>query len=83
MWLDFVPGSDNSADMGTKQIRSVAEFNKKDGVLTGTSPFLFESAAVSELMTKRVRVLRQFFSPSELMGSACAKNYNASDARGA
>ena len=83
MWLDFVPGSDNSADMGTKQIRSVAEFNKKDGVLTGTSPFLFESAAVSELMTNRVRGLRQLFSPSNLMGSACAKNYNASDARGA
>lgn len=46
MWLDYLPGEDNSADMGTKQFRSVEEFYKKDSVLTGKSPFLFKSVAV-------------------------------------
>jgi hypothetical protein len=31
MWLDIVPGGENSADMGTKQIRFKAKFVKKDG----------------------------------------------------
>ena len=53
MWLDFVPGCDNSADMGTKQIRSTAEFEKKDGVLSGTAPFLFESAEVTRILHQK------------------------------
>ena len=50
---DFVPGCDNSADMGTKQIRSTAEFEKKDGVLSGTAPFLFESAEVTHILHQK------------------------------
>jgi len=53
MWLDFVPGCDNSADMGTKQIRSTAEFERKDGVLSGTAPFLFESAEVTRILHQK------------------------------
>ena len=37
--LDFVPGCDNGADMGTKQIPFIPEFEKKDGVLSGTAQF--------------------------------------------
>ena len=56
MWLDFVPGCDNSADMGTKQVRSTAEFEKKDGVLSGAAPFLFESATVTRLLHNKATV---------------------------
>jgi len=52
MWLDLVHGTENGSDMGTKQIRSTAEFVKKDGVLCGSAPFLFESAEVTRILKK-------------------------------
>jgi hypothetical protein len=41
--------------MGTKQIPFIPEFDKKDGVLSGTAPFLFESEEVTELLPKQAR----------------------------
>jgi hypothetical protein len=58
LWLDFVPGCDNGADMGTKQIPFIPEFEKKDGVLSGTAPFLFESEEVTQLLLKQARAAR-------------------------
>lgn len=58
LWLDFVPGCDNGADMGTKQIPFIPEFEKKDGVLSGTAPFLFESEEVTKLLLTQARAAR-------------------------
>jgi hypothetical protein len=58
LWLDIVPGCDNCADMGTKQIPLIPEFEKKDGVLSGTAPFLFESEEVTQLLLKQARAAR-------------------------
>ena len=55
MWLDLVPGEENGADMGTKQIRDTSEFVRKDGVLCGAVPRLFESAEVALIKLKQAR----------------------------
>ncbi len=47
MWIDHVPGEENPADMATKQVRDTAEFEKKNGVISGERPFLYESAEVA------------------------------------
>ena len=52
MWLDLVSGTENGSDMATKQIRDTAEFLKKDGILCGKAPFLFESAEVTRILLK-------------------------------
>jgi hypothetical protein len=46
LWLDLVPGEQNGADMGTKQIRDTSEFIRKDGLLSGRVPSMFPSAEV-------------------------------------
>ena len=46
LWPDLVPGEENGADMGTKQIRDTPEFVRKGGLLTGRAPYLFSSAQV-------------------------------------
>jgi len=46
MFLDLVPGGDNPSDLGTKQVRSTAEFKRKVNVLSGQEPHLYMSAAV-------------------------------------
>jgi hypothetical protein len=47
MWLDYVPGEKNPADLATKQVRSTDEFNEKNGVVSGERPFLFESTEIA------------------------------------
>ena len=49
MFLDLVPGGDNPSDLGTKQVRSTAEFQMKTDVLSGKSPHLYMSAAVLKM----------------------------------
>jgi len=49
VWFDAVPGTVNPADVFTKQVRNHVEFNSKIGVATGTTPQLFESAAVAKI----------------------------------
>ena len=52
LWLDHVPGEKNPADLATKQVRDISEFNEKNGVISGESPFLYESAQIAELKRK-------------------------------
>ena len=46
MWMDLIPGIHNPSDMASKQPKSVPDFEWKNGVLSGSSPTLFESAEV-------------------------------------
>ena len=46
MFLDLVPGGDNPSDLGTKQVRSTAEFKAKVNVISGREPQLYMSAGV-------------------------------------
>lgn len=55
MWMDLVPGEENGADLGTKQVRDTAEFVKKDGIISGFKPFLFESAEVTRMLLNQAR----------------------------
>jgi len=49
MFLDLVPGGDNPSDLGTKQVRSTAEFKTKANVLSGKEPNLYVSAGVFKI----------------------------------
>jgi hypothetical protein len=51
MWMDLVPGEENPADMATKQVRSTAEYLRKDGVLCGTEPTLYTSTEVARCLS--------------------------------
>jgi hypothetical protein len=55
MWMDLVAGGQNGADLVTKQVRDTAEFKKKDGIVSGKQPFLFESAEVTRILNKQGR----------------------------
>ena len=52
MWMDLVPGEENGADMATKQVRDTTEFLKKDGIISGSAPFLYTSAEVVRMMMR-------------------------------
>jgi hypothetical protein len=56
MWLDLVPGEQNVADMGTKQIRDTSEFIRKDGILSGQAPGMFPSAEVLRIQHRLARL---------------------------
>ena len=47
LWFDHIPGSENFADLGTKQVRDTAEFLRKDGVISGRSPAMYETEEMS------------------------------------
>ena len=49
LWLDLVPGYHNPADVLTKQPKQVSEFKAKSGVLCGSTPHLYEIAAVLKI----------------------------------
>jgi hypothetical protein len=49
-WLDHVPGKDNPADVLTKQVRHVGEFEKKVAMLSGEKPFMHESSLVHGIL---------------------------------
>ena len=49
-WLDHVPGKHNPADVLTKQVRNMEEFELKAAVLSGVKPSVFESALVHGIL---------------------------------
>ena len=46
VWLDFIPGEHNPPDVLTKHAGSIQEYVYKTGVLCGSAPLLYETAAV-------------------------------------
>ena len=50
IWLDLVPGSVNPADVLTKNLGNIAEFNYKNRVVCGSQPHLHESADVLAIL---------------------------------
>jgi hypothetical protein len=58
LWLDHVPGKHNPSDLLTKQVGNVAEFEYKNGVMCGSAPFLYESAAVLRILDMKKRANR-------------------------
>ena len=51
IWLDHVPGPHNPSDILTKQCRKISEHIYKAGVLSGSRPFLYESATVAGMLS--------------------------------
>jgi hypothetical protein len=51
IWLDLVPGEHNPSDILTKQCRKISEFAHKNGIMSGSAPELFESAAVARVLS--------------------------------
>ena len=51
-WFDFLHGKNNIADILTKQVRSLPEFQLKDGVISGTAPKIYETENVSRVLLK-------------------------------
>ena len=47
LWFDYIPGKENFADVGTKQVRDTTEFLYKDGIISGRAPVLFETEEMS------------------------------------
>ena len=55
LWFDYIPGCENFADVGTKQVRDTAEFLYKDGIISGHAPTMFETEEMSiALLKKRI-----------------------------
>ena len=53
LWLDLVPGlhnPHNPAGVLTKQPKAISEFQANSGVLCGSEPHLYESAAVLKVL---------------------------------
>jgi hypothetical protein len=51
IWLDLVPGEHNPSDILTKQCRKIDEHVYKNGILSGSNPVMFESAAVARVLS--------------------------------
>ena len=51
MWLDWVPGELNAADLLTKRVKFEKDFRFANGVLSGAQPELYESAAVLKILS--------------------------------
>ena len=47
VWLDLVPGKENSADLCTKNI---GEFQAKNGIICGSEPHLYETGTVRKIL---------------------------------
>ena len=50
MWLDDVPGVENWSDIFTKAVEPSQQFGKLRDVIMGTTPTLFVSSGVSEII---------------------------------
>jgi hypothetical protein len=55
IWMDLVPGTENPADMATKQVRSTQEFQKKDGIISGSDPQIYISEEVAKMLSLKKR----------------------------
>ena len=53
LWFDYIPGCENFADVGTKQVRDTAEFLYKDGIISGHAPTMFETEEISIALQKK------------------------------
>jgi hypothetical protein len=51
LWIDHVPGTLNPADILTKQVGTVGAFANLNGIMNGSAPHLYESAAVLEVLS--------------------------------
>ena len=51
--FDFLHGKDNIADILTKQVRSLQEFQLKDGVISGIALKIYETENISRILLKR------------------------------
>ena len=51
VWIDHVPGIHNPADILTKQLGTMGGFKEINGIVNGSTPHLYESAAVAELLS--------------------------------
>ena len=51
LWLDLVPGKDNPADLCTKNVGNIGEFQAKNCVLCGSEPHLYETGTVREILS--------------------------------
>ena len=51
LWLDLVPGKENPADLCTKNVGNIGEFQAKNGVLCGSEPHLYETGTVREILS--------------------------------
>jgi hypothetical protein len=50
MWLDWVPGSENPADIFTKAVKPAEQFKKLRDVVMGITPVVYISRAVEEIL---------------------------------
>ena len=50
MWLDWVPGSENPADIFTKAVKPAEQFHKLRDVVMGITPVVYLSKAVQEML---------------------------------
>ena len=57
IWLDLVPGKENSADLCTKNI---GEFQAKKGTLSGSEPHLYETGNVQRIISGANILLQAF-----------------------
>ena len=55
MWLDFIPGQHNPSDVLTKHVGGIQEYVYKNGVLCGSAPLLYETAAVRVVLDNEKR----------------------------
>ena len=46
IWPDLVPGNENPADLCTKNIGNIGEFQAKNSTLCGSEPHLYETGTV-------------------------------------
>ena len=50
MWLDLLPGKENPADLCTKNIGNIGEFQAKNGIICGSEPHLYETGTVRKIL---------------------------------
>ena len=51
LWLDLVPGKENPADLCTKNVGNIGEFQAKNGVLCGSEPHLYGTGTVRGILS--------------------------------
>ena len=55
LWLDHIPGEHNPSDLLTKHVSTVAKYEYMNGVLSGNSPHLYETAEVLKILDSKKR----------------------------
>ena len=55
MWWDHVPGPVNPADIFTKAVGNITEYQNKAGVVSGSAPHLYHSTKIIKILADAVR----------------------------